>query len=483
MYAIDVEPIPSRLRNNREVHLDFLKHLKESVTTLHEIVEEAKVERLLDRSVASACLYTIHSHELLEYPTGRIFNLGEQCPLTRLTHPKVVPAKKPKNVSTSYSKHMTWDRSRLSNFVKKFIGTVRFGNDHFGAIMRQFCDFDIEVAFRKHSCYVRDTDEAVATACYTQNRSLIHIRHNKIPYELISSGLIPNRVPAVPYVPPINKDLEIVFQPTFDEYVEPPRIDRPVSPAPAVPAPVNSAGTPSSIVIDQDAHSPSHLSSSLALQSPCLHQGVAAESTLMDENPFAPVDKDTFINIFASEPTSAASSSEDTSSANSTYVTQILHYLEKQTKDHPIDNVISNPSRPIYKVKFDEYDDVLKNKARLVAKGYRQEEGIDFEESFAPVARIEAIRIFIANASSKNMTIYQMDVKTTFLNGELKEEVLLGHGLQVSQNLKGIFINQSKFALEFLKKFRMDSCDPVDTPMVDRLKLDEDPLGIPVHQT
>ncbi|GJW59575.1 retrovirus-related pol polyprotein from transposon TNT 1-94 [Tanacetum coccineum] len=59
----------------------------------------------------------------------------------------------------------------------------------------------------------------------------------------------------------------------------------------------------------------------------------------------------------------------------------------------------------------------------LVAKGYRQEEGIDFEESFALVARIEAIRIFIANAVSKNMIIYQMDVKTTFLNGELKEEV------------------------------------------------------------
>nr|GEV13301.1 retrovirus-related Pol polyprotein from transposon TNT 1-94 [Tanacetum cinerariifolium] len=124
-------------------------------------------------------------------------------------------------------------------------------------------------------------------------------------------------------------------------------------------------------------------------------------------------------------------------------------------------------------VKLDEYDDDLKNKARLVAKGYRQEEGIDFEESFAPVARVKAIRIFIANAASKNMTIYQMDVKTTFLNGELKEEYIPG----------GIFINQSKFALEILKKFKMNSCDPVDAPMVDRLKLDEDLLGIPVDQT
>nr|GEV30983.1 retrovirus-related Pol polyprotein from transposon TNT 1-94 [Tanacetum cinerariifolium] len=78
-------------------------------------------------------------------------------------------------------------------------------------------------------------------------------------------------------------------------------------------------------------------------------------------------------------------------------------------------------SKWIYKVKLDEYGDVLKNKAWLVAKGYRQEEGIDFEESFTPVTRIEAIRIFIANATSKNMIIYQMDVKTAFLNGELKK--------------------------------------------------------------
>nr|GEY42703.1 hypothetical protein [Tanacetum cinerariifolium] len=75
----------------------------------------------------------------------------------------------------------------------------------------------------------------------------------------------------------------------------------------------------------------------------------------------------------------------------------------------------------IYKVKLDEYGDVLKNKPRLVVNGYRQEEGIDFVESFAPIARIEAIRIFIANAASKNMIIYQIDVKTAFLNGELKE--------------------------------------------------------------
>ncbi|GKB15155.1 retrovirus-related pol polyprotein from transposon TNT 1-94 [Tanacetum coccineum] len=77
----------------------------------------------------------------------------------------------------------------------------------------------------------------------------------------------------------------------------------------------------------------------------------------------------------------------------------------------------------IYKVKLDELGDVLKNKARLVVRGYHQEEGIYFEESFAPVARLEAIRIFIAFAAHMNMIVYQIDVKTAFLNGILREEV------------------------------------------------------------
>ncbi|GKB63818.1 retrovirus-related pol polyprotein from transposon TNT 1-94 [Tanacetum coccineum] len=88
-----------------------------------------------------------------------------------------------------------------------------------------------------------------------------------------------------------------------------------------------------------------------------------------------------------------------------------------------LDKVFLIKLKWIYKVKTDNFGGVLKNKARLVAQGFRQEEGVDFEESFAPVARIEAIRIFVANAAHKNITIYQMDVKTAFLNGNLKEEV------------------------------------------------------------
>nr|GEX81773.1 retrovirus-related Pol polyprotein from transposon TNT 1-94 [Tanacetum cinerariifolium] len=213
----------------------------------------------------------------------------------------------------------------------------------------------------------------------------------------------------------------------------------------------------------------------------------------------------------------------------------------------------------IYQVKLDKLGGILKNKARLVARGYRQEEGIDFEESFAPVARLEAIRIFLAYAAHKNMVVYQMDVKTAFLNGNLREEKtlyglkqaprawydmlhsflisqdfskgsvdptlfirrndnelllvqiyvddiifaasapelcdlftkimcskfkmsMMGKisfflGLQISQSPRGIFINQSKYALESLKKYGFKSCDPVDTPMVEKSKLDEDKEG------
>nr|GEX42006.1 copia protein [Tanacetum cinerariifolium] len=112
---------------------------------------------------------------------------------------------------------------------------------------------------------------------------------------------------------------------------------------------------------------------------------------------------------------------------------QVQPLTHSWTKDHPLDQVISDPSKPLMthqrlhtdseKNKCDAENIVVRNKTRLVAKGYRQEEGIDFEESFAPVARLEAVQMFIAYAAHKNITIFQMDVKMAFLNGPLIEEV------------------------------------------------------------
>ncbi|GKE88736.1 retrovirus-related pol polyprotein from transposon TNT 1-94, partial [Tanacetum coccineum] len=95
---------------------------------------------------------------------------------------------------------------------------------------------------------------------------------------------------------------------------------------------------------------------------------------------------------------------------------------------------------------------ILKNKARLVARGYRQEEGIDFEVSFAPVARLEAIRIFLAFAAHMNMVIYQMDMKTAFLNGNLREEVYVSQPDRFVNPDKSNYVYKLKKALYGLKQ-------------------------------
>nr|GEY80236.1 retrovirus-related Pol polyprotein from transposon TNT 1-94 [Tanacetum cinerariifolium] len=268
-YAIGVEPLPPRLRNNREAHLYYLKHLKESVETIHEIVEEAKVVRPLDSLIVYACRYTKHSQELLEYAIGT-------CPQD--SYPR---DKKHAHVPLIRKKQVT------------------------------FC--------RTISC----------------------------GYYLLYSKSMGISVSSVV----LGEDLRKI-QPTSD-------IEIFVGYAPSK----------------------------------------KAESSLMEDNLVAPVDDYPFINVFAPEPSSDASSSGD-------YLNQTV-------------------SKWIYKVKIDEYGDVMKNKARLVAKGYRHEEEIDFEESFAPVARIEAIRIFIINAASKNMTIYQMDtMQDVRTHEEVRQEVL-----------------------------------------------------------
>nr|GFA57689.1 hypothetical protein [Tanacetum cinerariifolium] len=313
--------------------------------------------------------------------------------------------------------------------------------------------------------------EAVATACYTQNRSLIHTRHHKTSYELVHNkkpDLTFFRVFGALCYPtndsedlrkiqptadtgiftyklrpctqsgscnslytPTNKELEILFQPMFDEYLEPPWAERPGSPAYAVQAPVTSAGTPLSTTIDQDAPSPHISLSSSALQSHSLPQGVVAKPHFMEDHNVAPVDNNPFVNVFAPEPYSEVSSLGDISLIESPYkqlTTNALWYLYSsvlskielknfksaiikdcwfqamQDEIHEFDRLqvwelVPQPDcvmiivlKWIYKVKLDEYGDVLKNKERLVGKGYRQEKGIDFEESFAPVARIEAIQ-------------------------------------------------------------------------------------------
>nr|GEY09148.1 retrovirus-related Pol polyprotein from transposon TNT 1-94 [Tanacetum cinerariifolium] len=133
---------------------------------------------------------------------------------------------------------------------------------------------------------------------------------------------------------------------------------------------------------------------------------------------------------------------------------EIIEFEQLQVWDPVpcLDYIMLINLKSIFKVKLDEFGGVLKNKARLVAKVFRQEEGIDFEESFAPVAQIEAIRIFVANAAHKSMIVYQMDVKTAFLNGVLREEVYVSQpGWFVDQDHPN-HVYRLKKALYDLKK-------------------------------
>ncbi|GJR92411.1 retrovirus-related pol polyprotein from transposon TNT 1-94 [Tanacetum coccineum] len=277
----------------------------------------------------------------------------------------------------------------------------------------------------------------------------------------------------------------------FDEYFNPPTIVVSLVSEAAAPRAEVLANSPVSIFINQDAPSTSIPSSQEQEHSPIISQG-------FKESPKTPT--------FHDDPLNESPNEDLTSQGSSSNIRQI------HTPFEHLDNVFLIKLKWIYKVKTDEFGKVLKNKARLIAQGFRQEEGIDFKESFAPVARIEAIRIFVANAAHKNMTIYQLDdnpshvyklkkalyglkqsprawydmlssflISQQFSKGEVDPTLFTRHAgndiLHISQSPIGIFINQSKYAYEIVKKYVLHSTDYVDTPMIENKKLDEDLQG------
>ncbi|GJT71146.1 retrovirus-related pol polyprotein from transposon TNT 1-94 [Tanacetum coccineum] len=298
------------------------------------------------------------------------------------------------------------------------------------------------------------------------------------------------------FVPPSRHEGDLVFQPVFDEFFSPPASVASPVPVEEAPAPVESTNSPSSTTIDQDAPSPS-----------------TSQTTSQSQSQTIPLS------------------------------------AEEESYDIEVTHMSNDPyfSIPIYETVYEESSssDVISTTVHLDAPisehlNKVMEKGIDFEESFALVARLEAIRMFRAFVAHMNMIVYQMDVKTAFLNGILHEEVYVSQpdgfmdpkqsnyvlldlkkviwlkqgstrgvdichrfllqdsskgtrldptlfisrkGKDILLSPRGIFLNQSKYALESLKKYKMDSCDPVDTPMVEKSKLDEDTQGKAVDPT
>nr|GEV40073.1 uncharacterized mitochondrial protein AtMg00810-like [Tanacetum cinerariifolium] len=158
-----------------------------------------------------------------------------------------------------------------------------------------------------------------------------------------------------------------------------------------------------------------------------------------------------------------------------------------QEEPKRVHQALKDPSwiEAVYRNKKDERGIVIRNKARLVAQGHTQEEGIDYEEVFAPVARIEAIRLFLAYASFMGFPVYQMDVKSAFLYGTIEEEVDVCQPprLQVKQKKDGIFISQDKYVAEILKKFGLSEGKSASTAIdVEKpLLKDSDGEDVNVH--
>nr|GFA39838.1 copia protein [Tanacetum cinerariifolium] len=372
--------------------------------------------------------------------------------------------------------------------------------------------------------------------------------------------------PSTSYVPPLRNDWDLLFQPMFDELLNPPpsvvnQAPEAIAHIDVVIPPVNadSTGSPCSTTVEQDAPS-----------TKVAHMG-----------------SDSLFGI----PIPEVNFEQSTTPASPQAIVQTDHPLPhnniKWTKDHPLNNIISQLNRPVStrlqlyeKALFCYYDAFLTSvEPKTYKEALTQSSWIEAMQE--ELHELEAIQIFLAYAAHKNMVVYQMDVKTAFLNDNLREEVYVSQpdgfvdldnpnhvyklkkalyglkqaprawydmlssfllsedfskgsvdptlfirrngndlilvqiyvddiifaastlelcdlfanlmcskfkmsmmgkisfflGLQISQSPRGIFINQSKYALESLKKYGFESCDPVETPMVEKSKLDEDREG------
>ncbi|GJV38294.1 retrovirus-related pol polyprotein from transposon TNT 1-94 [Tanacetum coccineum] len=450
IYKLDLVILAPKVKNNREAHEYYLKHTMEQAAILREVVEQAKSRSPLDSA---------------SYSTSPLFLWAEAVATTCYTQNQSII--RCRHGKTPYE--LLHDRKPDLSYLYIF-GALCYPNNDSENLdkLQAKADIGIFIGYapkkKAYRIYNRRTQKIIEiihvnfdelTAMASEQSSLEPALHEMTP-ATPSSGLVPNPPPSAPFVPPSRHEWDLMFQPVFDEFFSPPASVASLVPVEEAPTPVESTGSPSSTTVDQDAPSPFE------------------PKTYKDA------------------------------------LTQLCWIEAMQEELHEFKHL-----------------EVW-------------EEGINFEESFALVARLEAVRIFLVFAAHMNMIIYQMDGKTTFLNGILREEVYVRqqngfvdpdnpnhvyrlkkalYGLKraphvwydllslviLSQGFfkgtvdptlfisrkgkdillspRGIFLNQLKYALESLKKYEMESYDPVDTPVVEKSKLDEDTQGKAVDPT
>nr|GEY33199.1 copia protein [Tanacetum cinerariifolium] len=548
---VDVAPLAPKLRKNRTAHTDYIRHTQEEAATLAEIIERERLLSPLNTSLDYAC-----------------------CP----TRPLVLGLR-----NDHVAKIMGYGDSQIGNVTISRVYYVE-GLGHNLFYVGKFYDSDLEVAFRQHTCFIRNLDRASKTkswlwhhrlshlnfgvvnhlarqglvrgipklkfekdhlcsACamgkstkkthkpkaedtnqeklyllhmdlcgpmrvesvngkkgcgnrlFYSNRSIIHLRHGKTPYELlhnklpdlsffhvfgalcyltndsqnlamaseqsssgpalnemtpgtISSGLMQKSSPSTSYVPPSRNDWDLLFQPIL----------------------------PSSTTVNQDAPSPSKSHTTTEIQSSVIPQDVGDDNLDME---VAHMGNDPLFAVPIPEVTSVTRlvwlPEVTVKKRESTLKSRLLRNLREEVYVSQPDKFV-DPDNPnhVYKLKKALYG--LKQASRawydmlssfLLSQDFSKgsvDPTLFIRRNGTAASTIELCGLF-ANLMCSKFKMSMMGKISFFL------------GLQISQSPRGILINQSKYALESLKKYGFKSCDPVDTPMVEKSKLDEDKEG------
>nr|GEZ41809.1 uncharacterized mitochondrial protein AtMg00810-like [Tanacetum cinerariifolium] len=337
-----------------------------------------------------------------------------------------------------------------------------------------------------------DFDE-LTTMAYEHNSSR-PLLHEMTP-ATICLGLVRNIPPSIPFVPPSRTDWDILFQLLFDELLTPPpSVDHPdpevIAPIAEVVAPELAASTssPSSTIVNQDAPSPSNSQTTPETQSPIIPNDVEEDNHDLD---VAHMNNDLFFGIPILEVPSNQSSSTDFIHTIVHPDHQIFEHNSKWNKDHPLKNIIGKLARPVStrlqlheQVIFCYYDAFLTSvepktyKDALTQSCWIEEmqEELNEESKALLLVQIYVDDIIFAASTPKLCDLFAKIMCLKF-KMSMTGKILFFLGLQISQCPRGIFINQSKYDLKSLKKYGFDFCDPVDTPMVEKSKLDEDNEG------
>ncbi|GJX15795.1 retrovirus-related pol polyprotein from transposon TNT 1-94 [Tanacetum coccineum] len=454
----NMEPITPKLLNKRTAHSSYIKHTQEEALVLRDIVEHVKANYPQDPLLESAFRYTkvIQGFQIV------LWYLDSGC-----------------------SKHMTGDRSQLTNFVSKFLGTVKFGNDQVAKIMGfgdyqignvtisrvyyveglghnlfsvgQFCDSNLEVAFRQHTCFIRNLEgvdlltgsrgdnlytlslgnmmasspicllsKASKTKSWLWHRRLSHLNFGSINH-LARHGLlrvfmdvVPNPSPSTPFVPPSRSDWDLLFQPMFDESLtvdfHAPEVIAPI-PEAVAPEHAVSTGSPSSTTVDQDAPSPSNSPTTQGTQTPIISHDVEEDNHdfrsslhiwVMIRTSVFQFQKFLLINL------------------HQTYARGTVMNLKTGGLElvPPPDKAFVISLKWIYKVKLDELGGNSEKQGSVGRSWLSSKEGIDYEVNRSGSDRGYSEFFPGIWLPHMNMVIYsKLIMKTAFLNGNLREEV------------------------------------------------------------